>query len=52
VIGYIAQVQQVFDMSVDWYGGRLDEDWMPPTPQEASSVFARHGLVGDFWALD
>ncbi|MCH8983122.1 MAG: hypothetical protein IH943_03340 [Acidobacteria bacterium] len=50
-IGYIAPVQQIFEMSVDWYAARLDEDWRPPSPQEASSLFASHGLVGDFWAL-
>ncbi len=45
-------MQQIFDMSVEWYARRLDEDWRPLTPEEASSLFARHGLVGDFWVLD
>ena len=44
-------VQQAFDLSRDWYRGRLDIGWVPPTPAEAEATFARAGLEGAFWSL-
>ncbi len=41
----------MFDLSKDWYNGRFDEDWDPPTTEEAEATFASHGLTGDFWSL-
>lgn len=41
----------MFDLSKDWYDGRFDEDWDPPTAEEAEATFASHGLTGDFWKL-
>jgi hypothetical protein len=49
--GYVATAQQMYDLSVDWYRGRMDEAWTPFNPAEASAVFARHGLTGEFWML-
>ena len=43
--------QTMFDLSRDWYRGRLEVDWSPPTAAEAEAMFAKHGLTGDFWAL-
>ena len=47
----MATAQTVFDLSRDWYAGRLDEDWEPLGPDEAEAIFARHGLTGEFWTL-
>lgn len=47
----MADAQAMYDLSKDWYRGRMDKDWVPPTPEEAETVFARHGLVGGFWKL-
>ena len=41
----------MFDLSTDWYRGRLDEDWDPPTAEKTEAIFASHGLTGDFWRL-
>jgi len=50
-LGYVAPAQTFFEMSMDWYSGRMDEDWDPPTPDTAEAIFAKHGLTGDFWKL-
>jgi hypothetical protein len=49
--GYVATAQTMYDLSKDWYRTRMDEDWEPPTPAEAESMLAGHGLTGDFWGL-
>jgi hypothetical protein len=49
--GEVVSAQTMFDLSGDWYGGRLDVDWSPPTPADAEAMFAKHGLTGDFWSL-
>lgn len=41
----------MYDLSVDWYAGRLAEQWTPPDAAEAESIFAAHGLTGEFWRL-
>lgn len=52
--GYVATAQAIYDMSGDWYEGRMDESWDPPTPEAAEAaeaIFKAHGLVGEFWSL-
>lgn len=49
--GYSASLQAFYDMSIYWYGGRMEEDWTPYTPQETQALWARHGFVGEFWSL-
>ena len=49
--GATIPVQTAYDLSTVWYAGRMEQDWVPPTPAEAESVFRRFGLTGDFWAL-
>lgn len=49
--GHLASAQDMYDLARDWYRGRMDEDWNPPSPAEAERIFARHGMVGDFWKL-
>lgn len=51
VRGEVVSAQTMFDLSRDWYAGRLEVDWSPPTAAEAEAMFNRHGLTGDFWAL-
>jgi hypothetical protein len=34
-----------------WYGDRLSPNWIPKTAEEAEEIFARVGLVGEFWRL-
>jgi hypothetical protein len=51
-LGFVASVQAFYDLSVDWYSGRMDESWERPTPDQAVAIFARHGFTGDFWRLD
>jgi hypothetical protein len=41
----------MFELSMDWYEGRMDVDWQPFTPEQAESLFAKHGLTGRFWSL-
>lgn len=47
----MASVQSFYDMSTEWYASRMQEDWEPPTPEEATALFARHGFDGPFWNL-
>jgi hypothetical protein len=41
----------MFDLSRDWYAGRMSVDWEPPSAAAAEAMFARHGLTGPFWSL-
>lgn len=47
----MATAQTMFDLSGDWYEGRMSEDWEPPSPEAAESMFTLHGLIGEFWKL-
>lgn len=49
--GYVATAQTMFELSADWYAGRLTEDWEPPDARTAQAIFAAHGLNGEFWSL-
>jgi hypothetical protein len=42
---------QAWELSQSWYGTRLDPDFRRPTVAEAHEIFARVGLVGEFWQL-
>jgi hypothetical protein len=50
-LGYVTSAQTMYDLSRDWYAGRLDEQWSPPSAAQAGEIFTRHGLTGDFWRL-
>jgi hypothetical protein len=41
----------MFDLSRDWYAGRMSVDWEPPSAAAAEAMSARHGLTGPFWSL-
>jgi hypothetical protein len=49
--GYVASAQTMYDLSVDWYAGRMAEGWIPPDATEAEAIFGAHGLTGEFWSL-
>ena len=50
--GATASPQTLYQLGADWYRTRLDVSWEPSTAREAEAIFARHGLVGEFWSLD
>ncbi len=44
----MARAQTMFELSRDWYAGRLEDvDWSPYTASEAEQIFRSHGLTGD-----
>lgn len=49
--GYVVSPQTIYELSRDWYAGRMDEDWRPPGADQAEAMFRRHGLTGEFWTL-
>ena len=44
-------MQAVYDLSLDWYRGRMSEAWEPFSPAEAEAILRRAGLTGEFWRL-
>lgn len=50
-LGAIVAPQVLYDLGRDWYATRMDLDWQPATAEQATAMFAAHGLVGDFWSL-
>ncbi len=50
-MGAVMASADLWDFAKDWYGDYISEPWRKRTDAEASSVFARHGLTGHFWAL-
>lgn len=47
----MASAQTMYDLSVDWYAGRMAEAWIPPDATEAEAIFGAHDLTGEFWRL-
>jgi hypothetical protein len=43
--------QTLYELGADWYATRLEVDWQPASPLEATALFAKHGLTGEFWSL-
>lgn len=50
--GATAAPQTLYELGADWYATRLDVDWQPASAPEATALFAKHGLTGEFWALE
>lgn len=44
-------LQQGWRLAKEWYADRLSSTWRPMAIPEAQAVFARIGLVGEFWEL-
>jgi hypothetical protein len=38
-------------LALEWWGGRLDPDWRPRSPDESQAILERVGLTGPFWRL-
>ena len=50
-LGQTLTIQQQWDLARIWYADRASPQWHRRTPTEAEAMFARVGLVGDFWRL-
>ncbi len=50
-LGALVGTQTLYDLGRDWYRTRMDLDWQPATAAEATALFAKHGLIGEFWSL-
>ncbi len=50
--GDVRPIQQIWEFSREWYGRHLDQDWQKWSTDEASEMFARHGLEGPIWNLE
>jgi hypothetical protein len=50
--GYVATLQTVYELSQDWYAGRLAIDWSRHDKERAEAILTTHGLTGPFWSLD
>lgn len=44
-------VPALWAFAQDWYGGYLDQPWRKRSVSEARELFARHGLISDFWTI-
>jgi len=42
-------MDQLWALAREWYSTRLQPDSRRPKPDEMGAIFARLGLVGDFW---
>jgi hypothetical protein len=42
-------MDQLWTLATTWYSTRLHENSRRPKPDEMQAIFARLGLVGDFW---
>jgi hypothetical protein len=42
-------MDQLWELAREWYATRLQADSRRPPPAEMRMIFARLGLVGDFW---
>jgi len=49
--GAVLTLRQLWDLSKQWYGTRLEPDFRRPTADEARAIFASVGLTGAFWQL-
>jgi hypothetical protein len=49
--GAVFSVEQMWRLSRAWYSDRLSPEWRRRSAEEAETLFAEIGLVGDFWRL-
>jgi hypothetical protein len=45
----VVRIDQLWALAREWYSTRLDPESRRPGPAEMRQIFARIGLVGDFW---
>ena len=48
-MGPPVNMDQLWQLSIAWYGNRLQEDSRRPQPDEVREIFAGLGLTGEFW---
>jgi hypothetical protein len=49
--GHVMTLAELWAFASDWYGAYVHARWRKRTVDEVRAVFAKHGLVGDFWAI-
>ena len=47
----LVTLPQLWELAVAWYGERLTPAARRPMGDEVRAIFARVGLVGEFWEL-
>lgn len=45
----LVSLEQLWGMAQAWYSSRLERNSRRPQPDEMRNIFARLGLIGDFW---
>jgi len=45
----LVRLDQLWGLASAWYTTRLQPDSRRPAPSEMTGIFARLGLVGEFW---
>lgn len=50
--GPILPVAQIWDLAKIWYGNHASPSWKKPTIAEVNAIFAKVGLIDDFWHLE
>ena len=50
-MGDVRPITHVWRFAIEWYGRHADADWRKWSVQEATEIFARHGLTGPTWTL-
>jgi hypothetical protein len=49
--GAVMTIPSLWAFAQDWYGGYLEDPWRKRSADDARALFARHGLVSDFWSI-
>ena len=50
-MGALVALERMWALALAWWGGRLDPDWRPRTPEESQAILEQVGLTGSFWRL-
>ena len=50
--GATVPVEVLGELSRDWYGGRLEDEWRPSSGAEKQALLREAGLQGAFWELE
>ena len=45
----LVSLEQLWELSLEWYGTRLTREARRPKPDEMVAIFNRVGLRGEFW---
>ncbi len=46
-----APVMVMWELTLGWYGARLDPDWSPPAVEQLQGLLDQVGLTDPFWRL-